>query len=282
MKFWKIGLAFLLTIIFLIFSRKTAAVRSVHETVQHHGISIEHNTVPKQVGDEIPVISARVEGASQVRLVYKIGEEGEYASVEMLPKSGEEKVFSASIPWHPKAVKAWYYLEAVDLRDEGEVKVVLPVKKSGQVRPVRLKFEGVVPAYIVIPHVLCIFAAIFFAILTVFSAIDLKRGTGTLRKSVKLCGVTVFLLFLGFFPFGWAMNYFAFGVLWEAFPFGRDVTDNKSQIMILFWLVTLFLVKGTLWGRGERKNLVSDGGYSTLVIISFVATVIILAIPHSL
>jgi hypothetical protein len=202
--------------------------------------------------------------------------------VEMIPVPGEENIFTASIPWHPKAVKAWYYLEAAGLRDEGEVKVVLPEKKSGQVSPVRLKFEGVVPAYIVIPHVLCIFAAIFFAILTVFSAIDLKRGTGTLKKSVKLCGATAFLLFLGFFPFGWAMNYFAFGVLWEAFPFGRDVTDNKSQIMILFWLVALFLVKGTLWGKGDSRNLVSGSGYATWVFVSFIATLLILAIPHSL
>ena len=78
------------------------------------------------------------------------------------------------------------------------------------------------------------------------------------------------------------MNYFAFGVLWEAFPFGRDVTDNKSQIMFLFWLFTLFMVKGTLWGKGETKNLVSGRSYSTLVIVSFVATLLILAIPHSL
>jgi len=282
MKFWKIGLAFLLTIAFLIFSRKTAAVRSVNETVRQHGISIEHNTVPKQVGDEIPVISVRVEGASQVRLVYKIGQEGEYTWVEMLPKRGEEEVYSASIPWHPKAVKAWYYLEASRADEEGTVTVVLPQKSSGEVKPIRLKFEGEVPAYIVIPHVLCIFAAIFFAILTVFSAIELKRGTGSLRKSVKLCGVTVLLLFLGFFPFGWAMNYFAFGVLWEAFPFGRDVTDNKSQIMILFWLVALFLVKGTLWGKGDSRNLVSGSGYATWVFVSFIATLLILAIPHSL
>jgi hypothetical protein len=282
MKFWKVGLAFLLTIAFLIFSRKTAAVRSVHETVEQHGILIEHKTVPKQVGDEIPVISARVEGASQVRLIYRIGPEGEYTSVEMLPRSGEEEVFSASIPWHPKAVKAWYYLEAARTDEEGGVTVVLPQKGSGEVKPVRLKFEGEVPAYIVIPHVLCIFAAMFFAILTVFSAIELKRGTGTLKRSVRLCGITVFLLFLGFFPFGWAMNYFAFGVLWEAFPFGRDVTDNKSQIMILFWLVALFLVKGTLWGKGDSRNLVSGSGYANWVFVSFIATLLILAIPHSL
>jgi len=282
MKFWKIGLAFLFTILLLAFTRKTTAVRSVHEMVAEHGILIEHNTVPRQVGDEIPVISARVEGASEVRLVYKIGKDGEYQSVEMSAKPGEENVFAASIPHHPKSTKAWYFLEAATVREGGLVKVTLPERDSGQIRPVRLKFRGEVPLYIIIPHIVSIFAAIFFATLTLFSAIELKRGKTTLKKSVRLCTVTLLFLFIGFFPFGWAMNYFAFGVLWEAFPFGRDVTDNKSQIMFVFWLFTLFMVKGTLWGKGETKNLVSGRSYSTLVIVSFVATLLILAIPHSL
>jgi hypothetical protein len=282
MRFWKIGLAVFLTLLILVFTRKTTAVRSVHQMVQQNGIVIEHNTVPKQVGDEIPVIRAKVEGASVVRLVYTIGKDGERQSVEMSPEQGEENVFRATIPVHPKGLKAWYHLEAARTGEGEGVAVTLPEKSSDQVKPIRLKFEGEVPAYIVIPHVLAIFSAIFFAVLTLMSAIDVKKGRGTLNKSVKLCGVTVLLLLIGFLPLGWAMNHFAFGVLWEAFPFGRDVTDNKSQIMLLFWLVTLFMVKGTLWGKGERKNLVSDRGYSTLVVVSFVATVIILAIPHSL
>jgi len=282
MKFWKIGLAILLTFLLLAFTRKTTAVRSVHQMVQQHGILIEHNTVPKQVGDEIPLILTKVQGTSEVRLVYKIGQDGEYQSVKMTKKPGEEDIFTASIPVHPKGVKAWYFLEAVSLREGGEVKVTLPKRSSGQVKPIRLKFEGKVPSYVVIPHVLCIFGAIFFATLTLLSAIDLKKGRATLRNSVKLCAGTILLLFIGFFPFGWAMNYFAFGVLWEAFPFGWDVTDDKSQIMLLFWLFTLFTVKGTLLGKGERKNLVSDRGFVTWVIVSFIATILILGIPHSL
>ncbi len=282
MKFWRILVAILFTLLILVFTRKTTAVRSVHETVDQQGILIDHFTVPKQVGDEIPLISARVEGASEVRLVYKIGKDGEYQSVEMNPKADQKNVFKASIPLHPKGMKAWYFLEAVSQREGGLVKVTLPERRSAQVRPIRLKFEGKVPAYIIIPHVLSIFAAIFFATLTLFFAIDLKRSKTTLRKSVKLCAVTLLLLFIGFFPFGWAMNYFAFGVLWEAFPFGRDVTDNKGQIMFLCWLLTLFTVKGTLLGKGEHKNLVSDRGYFKLVIVSFIVTMIILAIPHSL
>ena len=282
MKSWKIVVAILFTLLLLAFTRKTTAVRSVHLTVQQEGILIDHHTVPKQMGDEIPVMSAKVEGASEVRLVYRIGEDGQYQSVTMSRRAEEENVFEASIPLHPKGMKAWYYLEAVDQCQDGQVKVTLPEPNSGQIKPIRHKFEGEVPAYIIVPHILSIFAAIFFATLTLFSAIDLKRGKGSLKRSVRLCLATLILLFVGFIPFGWAMNYFAFGVLWEAFPFGRDVTDNKSQIMFLFWLVTLITVKGTLWGKGEGKNLITHRGYSTLVIVSFVATMIILAVPHSL
>lgn len=280
MKFWRILLAVLFTLLLLTLTRKTTAVRSVHKAVEQQGIRIEHATVPKQVGDDIPVISAKVEGSSDVSLVYKIGKDGNYQSVQMIPESRGENAFAASIPLHPKGQVAWYYLEAVDQREQGEIKVTLP--ETGQVQPIRLKFEGEVPAYIVIPHVLCIFGAIFFAVLALFSIIDIKKGKRTLKQSVKFPLLTFVLLFLGFVPFGIAMNYFAFGVLWEAFPFGRDVTDNKSQIMLLFWLATLFLVKGTVGGKGDGRNLVSDRGYCTLVMVSFLATMIILAIPHSL
>jgi hypothetical protein len=282
MKFWRIAVAAIFTLLMLGFTRRTTAVRSTQEIVDQQGILIRHSTVPKQVGEQIPIITAKVEGASQVRLVYKIGRKGEYQSVAMIPQPGEPEVFGASIPLHPKGNVAWYYLEAAGQQGAEQTRVTLPESKSGQVNPIRLKFEGRVPAYIVIPHVSAIFAAIFFATLTLFTAIDVKRGAGTLRKSVKCCGITLALLFVGFIPLGWAMNYFAFGVLWEAFPFGRDVTDNKSQIMFLFWLVTLILVWGTLWGKGEQKNLISAKVYSTLVIVSFVATMIILAVPHSL
>jgi hypothetical protein len=282
MSFWRITAAVIFTILLLVFTRMTTAVRSVHQIVEQGGILIDHHTVPKQMGSEIPTISAEVKGASEVKLVYKIGKDGAYRKIPMNPGSSEENVFEASIPLHAKGKKAWYYLEVISGSGSEEVSVTLPRSNSGKVDPIRLKFEGEVPAYVIIPHILAIFAAFFFATLTLFTAVDMKRGKGTLAKSVKYCAITLLLLFIGFFPFGWAMNYFAFGVLWEAFPFGRDVTDNKSQIMFLFWLVTLIMVKGTLWGKGEDKNLISGRAYSTLVIVSFVATMIILAVPHSL
>ena len=281
MKFWKILIAILFTVLLLGYARRTTMVRSVHKVVEQKGISIDHHTVPKQAGDEIPVISALVKGADQVNLVYRIGEEGEFLRVPMHPVPGEPNVFASTLPHHPKASKAWYYIEAERKTADDKVNVTLPDENSGAFKPILLKYEGKVPAYIIIPHVLCNFGAIFFAALTLFSAIDIKRGKRSLKETIKFPLTTFVLLFLGFIPFGIAMNWFAFGVTWEAFPFGRDVTDNKSQIILLFWIAILILVKGTLLGKGEEKNLVSDRGYFNMVVITLILTIAMYAIPHS-
>lgn len=281
MKFWKIGLALLFTVLLLGYARRTTMVRSVPKVVEQSGIVIDHHTVPKQVGDQIPVISAKVTGATQVNLIYKIGKEGEFVRVPMNRVPNEENVFTASLPHYPKATKAWYFIEATKVSGEGEVRVTLPDNSVPDFKPILLKYEGVVPLYVIIPHVLCNFAAIFFAAMTLFSAVDVRRGKRTLKEVVKFPLITFILLFLGFVPFGIAMNWFAFGVTWEAVPFGRDVTDNKSQIILLFWLATLILVKGTILGKGEEKNLVSKRGYFTMVIVTLIVTIAMYAIPHS-
>jgi hypothetical protein len=281
MKFWKIGLALLFTILLLGYAQRTTMVRSVHKVVEQNGVVIEHHTVPKQVGDKIPVITAKVTGATQVNLVYKIGQKGEFIQVPMNRASNQESIYTTSLPHYPKATKAWYYIEAVKTTADGEVKVTLPDDSQPDFEPILLKYEGVVPLYVIIPHVSCNFAAIFFAALTFFSAIDVRKGKRTLKQAVKFPLITFILLFLGFVAFGIAMNWFAFGVTWEAFPFGRDVTDNKSQIILLFWLATLIFVKGTLFGKGEEKNIVSERGYFTMVIVTLIVTIAMYAIPHS-
>ncbi len=281
MKFWRILVAIIFTLLLLSSARKTTTVQSVHKTVEKNGILIVHDTVPKKRGEGDAVIPVKVSGAEEVKLFYKIEKE-EFQTVDMNPKEGENDVFVASIPHHRKGTKAWYYIEAQKEIEDKKIMVSLPDRNSPNFKPILLKFQGHVPPYIIVSHILCIFSAIFFSVFAVFAAVDLKRGKGTLKKSVLFSLVTFILLFAGFFPLGWALNYYTFGVLWEAFPFGRDVTDNKGQIAFLSWLVTLFLVKGTILGKNPSKNLVSEKTYSTMVIISFVVTVVMYLIPHSI
>ncbi len=281
MRFLRILIAFIFTLLLLVVARNTTAVRPIHKTVEKGGILIEHDTVPKRRGEGDVVIPVKVSGADVVKLFYRIGK-GEFQAVGMNLKEVESDIFVATIPHHEKGTKAWYYIEAQKQIGDKKLAVTLPDRNSPNFKPLLLKFQGHVPPYIILSHIFCLFAAIFFSILAAFSAVDLKKGKGTLKKSIAFSLFTFIFLFVGFFPLGWALNYYTFGVLWEAFPFGSDVTDNKGQIAFLSWLVTLFLVKGTIFRKNPSKNLVSEKGYSTAVIISFAITITMYLIPHSL
>ena len=282
MNFWKVLIAILFTVLLLGHARKTTMVRSVHKVVEQSGISIDHHTVTKQAGEEIPLISARVKGASEVKLIYLIGDDGTPTTVSMNPVPGKEEIFEAAIPVHPKGVRAWYYIEASGQLNQNTITVTLPDMNAPDFKPILLKFEGEVPVYIVILHVLCSFGAIFLAVLAVFAAWDCRRGKISIRESIIFPLWTFILLFIGFLPLGIAMNHYAFGGTWEAFPFGKDITDNKSQIILFFWLITLFLVNGTLFKKSKENDLVTERGYANMVFISFILTIAMYIIPHSL
>ncbi len=264
-------------------------VRSVNQMVKKGGITIEHKTVPKKEGGGDAVISAKVTGIqspeNQVFLFYKIKKKKaeiytDYYSTLMNSEKEESSYFKGIIPHQPKGDQAFYYIKVTD--KEGKGLLTLPEPKNSEIKPIRLKFEGEVPGFVLIPHILAMFGGILFAFLSFFSIFDLKRKKISLQKSVNLSKITLSLLFLGTFPLGWALNWYAFGVLWEAFPFGKDITDNKTQIVFLFWLITLILVKGSFLSGDPQKNLFGEKTYFWMVFASFLVTLLMYLVPHSL
>ena len=65
------------------------------------------------------------------------------------------------------------------------------------------------------------------------------------------------------------MQKFAFGVAWTGFPNGMDLTDNKTLIAFLFWIVALVA------GRKGKPT-------RPFVVAASVVTLLIFLIPHSL
>jgi hypothetical protein len=126
-----------------------------------------------------------------------------------------------------------------------------------------IRFKDPVPAWVLIPHVLVIFAAMLFSTAAGLAALDKKRNP---RRFVLWA---VGLLFVGGFVLGPLMQKYAFGVLWSGFPFGMDLTDNKTLISLLFWVAAL--VAGRK-GKPARP----------FVLAASLVTLLIYLIPHSL
>ncbi len=54
------------------------------------------------------------------------------------------------------------------------------------------------------------------------------------------------LLVLGGFLLGPIVQKYAFGAFWTGWPFGEDLTDNKTAVAVLAWLPRVTLL--ALWG----------------------------------
>ena len=158
------------------------------------------------------------------------------------------------LPRQPAAGKLAY---RVSLSGGGDA-----VALTGE-KPVLIRFKDPVPAWILIPHVLVIFTGMLFSTAAGLAALDKKRNP---RRLVLWA---VGLLFLGGFILGPLMQKFAFGAAWTGFPVGTDLTDNKTLVAFLFWIVALAAGRK---GKPARP----------FVIAASLVTLFIFLIPHSL
>lgn len=128
--------------------------------------------------------------------------------------------------------------------------------------PVMIRFKGDVPAGILIPHIFLMFFAMLLSnvagIMAVFKY----------NKFRFFGNLTVIFLFLGGMIMGPLVQKYAFGELWAGVPFAWDLTDNKTLIAFVFWLIAFFM---------NRKK-----EQPVYTIIASVVMIVVYSIPHSM
>ncbi len=124
-----------------------------------------------------------------------------------------------------------------------------------------IRFKGSVPAWALIPHIILMFVAMLLSNLSGIFAV------GKEDKHVFYGKLTLILLLLGGMIFGPIVQLYAFGQAWTGIPFGWDLTDNKTLIAVVFWIIAVL---------GNRKN----PKYRYTLIASIVLFLIYI-IPHS-
>ena len=168
-------------------------------------------------------------------------------------KMTEEKGFFAEVPRQPAAGKIQYYFEITDSKGANTY------FKDG---PIVIRFKGGVPGFILGPHILFMFLAMFFSTLAgLMSTIKFP-----LYK--KYAVWTLILLIIGGMILGPVVQYFAFGDLWTGIPFGWDLTDNKTLIALIFWVIAVIMNR-----RQDRPVFTA---------LAAVVLLLVYSIPHSL
>jgi hypothetical protein len=144
-----------------------------------------------------------------------------------LPMNREEEYLVGHLPHQPPAGKLQYWVKLTQGSDE----VTLPEAGS-----VVIRFKGAVPPWALMPHIVFMFLAML---------VSTRAGLQAVVRSKNLKKYTVWsigLLLLGGLIFGPLVQKFAFGEYWTGVPLGIDLTDNKTLIAFVGWLVATVAV----------------------------------------
>jgi hypothetical protein len=148
-----------------------------------------------------------------------------------LVRSGD--VLMAQLPHQPPAGKLEYHLE---LKADGDL------IELGDSENVVIRFKGAVPSWVLIPHVLMMVLTVIWSMATILFAL------AKIPVYKTYVGITIIFLILGGFILGPIVQKFSFGQLWTGWPFGDDLTDNKTLFALIAFLAAWFLRKKS-YGR---------------------------------
>ena len=248
--FWTIAL--IITVAAAMYQRTTGPtypkrVKTVVDGTEY-SLSLKRsqtNTRPCMIKLELP---AEVRGELYYKK-FRIDEEWTAVAMEH-----DGTVLAGVLPSQPAAGKLEYY-------------IVLATPSGGQVelfreQPVVIRFKGNVPAVIMIPHILIMF---FAMLLSNVAGITAAAGSTGQKRYGQWA---LWLLLAGGMILGPLVQKYAFGELWTGIPFGWDLTDNKTLIAVIAWIVAVIM---------NRKR--QRPGYT---IAAAIILLLVYSIPHSL
>lgn len=130
-------------------------------------------------------------------------------------------------------------------------------------QPAILRYKGSVPLLYLLPHIILMYLAMLFSMRTGFEAIFVRKRT------YMFSILTLIFLVTGGVIFGGIVQKFAFGAFWTGWPFGTDLTDNKTAIAIIFWTLAVIVLT-------KKRNDIIFPVLAALILF------FVYLIPHSL
>lgn len=246
-------LAFIITVASAYYQKITGPTHSFRGSVNFHEQKISYKLIRSETVGRKAEIAISVPDTSMGGFIkykrYKSNDEW-----TLLQLIREKQELKTNLPSQPPAGKLIYYLTL----QKGETQQSLTEGK-----PVIIRYKGSVPVWILIPHILLIFMAMFFSNRAGMEALD-RNG-----NSYKLMIWTIVIFFISGFILGPLMQKFAFGSLWTGIPFGKDLTDNKTLFAMIGWLIAWYM---NCKGRHSR-------GW---IVFAAVLMLAVYLIPHSL
>lgn len=253
LKNWMIWIfAFIFTVVIAGYQRRTGPTYPVSVNKEIGQTMIKAELIRTyDGGDDARIIIRIADTAVKGQIQFRRFKSYDNWTTAAMVRHGDSLI--GSLPHQDIAGKVMYHVtlfkgnEQVLLNDEAAV----------------LRYKGHVPMYILLPHIIIIFLAMLFSTITGLEAIT--KGKNTLVYT----WITLVTLFVGGLILGPIVQKFSFNVYWAGWPFGHDLTDNKSIVAFIFWVIALIF---------QYKN--REKRFWT--ILASIVLLIVFLIPHSL
>jgi hypothetical protein len=226
-------IAVVITIVAAGYQQGTGPTYPIEGSVNFAGVNIEFSFPRSHGGEggalvEVPVGALNMDSRGNVEgvLCYKRHKVDE--AWNRIPMELEEDKLTAVLPHQPPAGKLDFRVELIM---NGE-KVTMP----GQ-SPAVIRFKGAVPLVVLIPHIIFMFLSMLMGT---------RAGVEAFSRSGKPISFAVWsavFMLLGGLIFGPIVQKYAFGAFWTGFPYGIDLTDNKTLIAMIGWVVALMVAR---------------------------------------
>jgi hypothetical protein len=239
-------------------------------------MNLAHTPIEEALAGEEVTIEVQVEASGDIAepgvFLYYRSEQELFVVVPM--QAFEAGSYFGKIPAHERGSLIEYYIE-------GRAGADLTVQVPAEDRPrFEFYFKGVANRYLLIAHVVVIFAALFFFILAGYFAYRAlrERRAGLHVPRLGLAGAVLF--FISSIPLGMVVAYQTYGKVWTGFPVGNDLTDNKSLVILIYWAAATFLYRGSALRKDPSSDVMPGRALPYIYIAGLVITAVLFLIPH--
>jgi hypothetical protein len=180
--------------------------------------------------------------------------------------------YAHSLPALEKAGQYYFFMEISD--SQNNLITTMPENAMEKKNFYRVTYKQDPTKWVLLIHIFLMLVALFFLIHAFYFAFDYLWN-----KTAQNIGKTVSCIFWGLvcygisgFPLGFWMAYEKYGIVWNGFPVGNDVTDNKTLFNFVYWFIILAL---------KKRNIIGNKTFAWLTILGGVLTIVIrFAISH--
>jgi len=247
---WLIALVFTLSL--ATYQRMTGPTYPIKGNINIDDTEIKYELIRSSDSDKpAEILIENVNEGIEGELVYKRFKVKEDFRTIGFQRSGEN--MTAYLPPEPPAGKLEYKVKLFTSNQEYELSE----------EPVVIRFKGPVPLFVLIPHIIFMFLAM---LLSTRTGIEVFRNGNQL---LMYTGLTLILLLLGGMILGPIVQKYAFGDYWTGWPFGKDLTDNKTLVAFLAWIIAYLRI------RKDQKN-------KWWAVAAAIILLAIYLIPHSM